>query len=80
MSDNLHRYKVIIPYREPTYEIHRGKRPDEPYSAEYFITASSPEEAEKEAITQFHKEAENTSVSLMREPDYSGIKIEMVQE
>lgn len=78
MSEILHRYRVIIPYREPTFEIHRGLQRKEPYRAEYFIFACSPEVAGIYAIDQFHYDAKHAHVGWIRIPDYDGIKIEKI--
>ena len=80
MHELLHRYRVIIPYREPTFETHRDLQQKKPYRAEYFVTESSPEEAEISAIVQFHDDAKHAHVGWIRIPDYSGIKVEMIQE
>lgn len=79
MSEILHRYRVIIPYSEPSYETHRGLQREEPYRAEYFVFACSPEEAKIDAIFQFHDDAKHAHVGWIRIPDYD-VKIEIRDE
>lgn len=78
MSENLRKYKVIIPYSEPTYEVHRGSPRKSPCIAPYQIFASSEEEAIKEALKMFEYDVKHSHVGWLRIPDYTGIRVEIV--
>jgi len=67
---------VIIPYREPTYELRRGSPPREPYKARYEVEASTPEDAVELAIRQFKQTARDSSVSWVREIEHGAIRVE----
>jgi hypothetical protein len=69
-------YVVIIPYREPTYELRRGGPPPEPYRAEYQVDAANPSEAIERAIEEFEATARASSVSWVREIQREGIRVE----
>ncbi len=74
MSEILRRYQVIIPYREPTYEKHRGSLLNAPYFARYKVTAGTEEAAVQNALMLFERDAVNSSVQWIRIPDYKNIK------
>ena len=71
----LQTYQVIIPYREPTYEIRQASPRKKPYISEVTVSAVNPKEAEESAIREFRQRAMNSSVFWVREIDRSGIRV-----
>ena len=69
-------YVVIIPFREPTYELRRGGPPAEPYSASYEVRAASSREAIDLAIQRFEQKARDSGVTWVREIQREGIEVE----
>ena len=69
-------YRVLIPYREPTYELRRGGPPAEPYLAELEVRAATPQEAIELAIEGFRQRARSSSVGWVREIEREGIRVE----
>ncbi len=74
----LHQYRVVIPYREPTFELHTGKRPEKPYRAPYVVVANSKEEALQRALELFEHEALHSHVGWVREPEKTGYEVELI--
>ncbi len=60
------RYSVEIVYREPTYELRRGKK-SRPYRYTFEVVASSEDSALRQAVTEFHETAQHSSVGWIRE-------------
>lgn len=73
-------YRVIIPYTEPTFILHRGIKRKMPYRAEYIVSEDSPEEAKINAIDQFQHEAKHAHVAWLRIPDYERIEVTLLPE
>ncbi|RJR14598.1 MAG: hypothetical protein C4581_13595 [Nitrospiraceae bacterium] len=80
MSKINRRYRVIIPYSEPTFVAHKGIQRKEPFRAEYFITAGSAKQAQKDAIIQFKQDTTHAHVGWVRIPDYNGIEVTVAPE
>ncbi len=70
-------YVVVIPYREPTYELRRGEARKAPYQARYQVEAASPEEAIECAVRRFKQTARESSVAWVREIERDGIRVEL---
>ena len=78
--ENLFRYRVTIPYREPTFALHRGGlSPEKVYLAVYNVTAENKKEASERALDLFKKDARNSSVSWLRVPQIKRIKVEQLK-
>ena len=73
MPEIIQSYKVIIPYREPTYEIHAGKVHPKAYQALYYVTAVTKSGAIDKALTLFEQDMRNAQVGWRRNPDKAGI-------
>ncbi len=71
-------YRVIVPYREPVYEVHRGRRRKKPYLATYEIEASTREEAVAIAIHRTEGRSSDSNVGWSRVPIPKGIKVELL--
>jgi hypothetical protein len=76
MTESIHSYKVIIPYREPTYEKHTAQSRDDPYRAQYFVTAVTESGAVNKALALFEKDERDSHVAWLRIPDKSGVEVE----
>jgi len=76
MSEITHKYRVMIPYREPTYEVRRGRPRKKPYLAWYMVTAKNKAEAIDNALMLFEKDASNSNVHWVRVPIRKRIKAE----
>jgi hypothetical protein len=72
------RYRVIIPYREPTYELYSGSSREKPYRASYIVTANSKEEALQKALDLFNRDARHSHVGWQREPDHEKCEVELI--
>jgi hypothetical protein len=79
MPENIHSYKVIIPYREPTYEVHSGKAHPNPYNALYYVTALTKSEAINNALKLFDEDVRNAQVGWIRNPEKIGIIAESIK-
>jgi len=60
------RYHVRIEFREPTYELRAGPKP-EPYLFGYDVEAASESEAEQLALLEFRETAKLSNVSWIRQ-------------
>jgi hypothetical protein len=60
------RYHVRIEFREPTYELRAGPKP-EPYLFGYDVEAASESEAEQSALLEFRETARLSSVAWIRQ-------------
>ena len=69
-------YAVIIPYREPTYELRRGSPPAVPYTARYEVEAATEAEAVKLAVRQFEQVARDSGAGWVREIEHGAIRVE----
>lgn len=76
MSDKHCSYRVVIPYREPTYEKYRGRRRNKPYRAPYVVAAYSAKEAIRKALKLFRQDERNSHVGWQRVPEYDDIEVE----
>jgi len=56
------KYKVIIIFREPSFEIHRKIKRDSPFTIDYTIEAPNEKEARERAVAKFRKTEEESSV------------------
>ena len=65
-------YAVIIPYREPTFELRLASPPNAPYTARYEVEASTKEEAVELAIRRFEQRARDSSVGWVRKSSTLG--------
>ena len=68
-------YIVVIPYREPTYELRRGGPPEKPYLGRFEIEATSEEEAIDKAIQRFEQTRRESSVGWVREFRLGDIRV-----
>ena len=68
MSDT--RWRVRIPYREPTYEARRPAQANdgEPYVAQYEVSAPDAPTAIERALAAFDGDASESGVGWIREP------------
>jgi hypothetical protein len=73
--DQPESYVVIIPYREPTFELRVGSPREAPFTARYEVEASTEEEAVQVAIRQFKQTAKDSSVGWVREIDHGNIHV-----
>jgi hypothetical protein len=79
MTEKLNSYKVIIPYREPTYETHTGSPSNNPYySTPFHVAAQNKEEAIKNALELFEKDARLSHVGWRRVPEQDDIIVEQL--
>ena len=62
----MSRYHVRIEFREPTYELRAGPKP-EPYLFGYDVEAASESEAEQSALLEFRETARLSSVAWIRQ-------------
>lgn len=70
-------YKVLIPYREPSYEMRRPEGPrTNPFVSGFTVSATSEKDAIEEAIRRFKQRATNSSVFWVREIDHDGIRVQ----
>ncbi len=69
-------YRVTIPYREPTYEMHRGRPRKNPYLAQYEVSAETKEAAIESALELFEKDARDSRVGWVRFPIHEDITVE----
>ncbi|UCH82095.1 MAG: hypothetical protein JSW20_05560 [Nitrospiraceae bacterium] len=76
----MSKYQVIIPYREPTYETHSSKSDGKQYRAPYTVTALSKEDAIKEALDLFAKEALYSNVGWRHDPEYDQIEVKILEK
>jgi hypothetical protein len=75
---NSKSYRVVIPFREPTFERSIGRSPDAPpYVASYVVSACSTEEAQAQALELFWGLATESGVGWIREPVESAIRVEL---
>jgi hypothetical protein len=58
-------YRVVVVYREPSYELRLGK--DRVYTIAYDVRAGSPGEAVRHGLDEFHKTARLSNVGWSRE-------------
>lgn len=73
------RFRVVIPYDEPTYRLRRpGTAGDAPYRAEYVVTAADERAALAEALLKFHANACASGVGWVREPRHEAIEVHTV--
>ncbi len=80
MPESLFKYRVIIPYREPTYVTHRKNPLAGPYYATYNVAAANKKAAVKYALDLFEQDARNSSVHWLRIPELKNIKAERLKE
>jgi len=72
-------YKVLIPYREPTYELRRAGGPRrKPFLSGFRVLATSEQAAIEKAVRQFKDRARSSSVNWVREIDHAGIQVERI--
>jgi hypothetical protein len=69
-------FKVLIPYREPTYAMRSGGPRREPYLTILEVEAASEEEAIERAIVEFRERARQSSVSWVRKIQRDDIRVE----
>jgi hypothetical protein len=62
----MSRYHVRIEFREPTYELRAGTKP-EPYLFGYDVEAASESEAERSALLEFREMARLSNVAWIRQ-------------
>lgn len=74
----MRRYRVVIPYCEPTYEVYKGTKRKRVYRAPYEVSALSKEAAKNNALDLFAKDAQNAHVGWKREPEYDSIEVELI--
>ncbi len=67
-------YRVVIPYEEPTYQVH-SKTDGAPYVATYSVAAESPGAAVTAALERFEGDAQDSGVGWIREPIASRIEV-----
>jgi hypothetical protein len=90
MTEKLNSYKVIIPYREPTYEVRTGSPSNNPYystpfhvnpyySTPFHVVAQNKEEAIKNALELFVKYASLSNVGWRRVPEHDDIIVELLE-
>jgi hypothetical protein len=79
LTKKLFRYRVIIPYREPTFALHKGFSPEEVYYAAFNVVAENKTAAIDRGLDIFEKDAKNSSVRWRRIPQVSGIKVEQLK-
>lgn len=58
-------YRVVVEYREPSYELRVGK--DRVYTIAYDVRAGSAGEAVREGLDEFHQTARLSNVGWSRE-------------
>ncbi len=78
MPKSQSKYRVIVPYREPVYEVHRGRPLKKPYLAAFEIQASTKEEAIAIAISRVKSGHIDSNVGWIRVPILKGIKVELL--
>lgn len=80
MTEYQRKYRVVIPYREPTYEVHTGKPRKRPYRAPYEVMASTTEKAIINALELFERDAKHALVGWVRIPDYNRIEVTLLPD
>lgn len=78
--DERKSYAVIIPYREPGFELRRGAPRKDPFTARYEVEATTEEEAVELAIHEFRETARNSGVAWQREIQHADIHIASSRE
>lgn len=69
------RFRVVIPYDEPTYKVRRDALDAPPYRAEFVVLAADEAAARVEALEQFHASARASGVGWVREPRRDSIEV-----
>lgn len=58
-------YRVVVEYREPSYELRLGS--DRVYTISYEVRAGSPSDAVRQGVDEFHQTARLSGVGWSRE-------------
>ena len=78
MIDVSTRFRVSIPYVEPTYQVRAGST--KPFQATYDVQAATAAEAIELAMRRFDGDAEESGVGWIREPLTEAIQATPLQE
>lgn len=68
-------YRVLIPYREPTYELRTGGPREKPFVAAYRVRAEDSRQARHAALELFQGDLEESGVRWAREPVMDAIEV-----
>lgn len=69
-------WRVVIPYVEPTHDVHSGSGERAPFKATYEVAAADRAEAVARALARFEGDASDSSVGWIREPLEDLIRVE----
>lgn len=58
----MSKYRVIIIFREPSFEIRRNIKRESPFTIEYTVEAPNEKEAQERAVARFRKIEKESSV------------------
>ncbi len=72
------RYRVLIPYTEPTFSPRLGRPADHVYMGEEIVDADGAEAAKGIALGKFHARANASGVGWARLPLESRISVELL--
>ena len=68
-------YRVTIPYREPSFDKHRGSA-ERTYTVDYEVVADNVEAATLKAFDEFFADSANSEVGWDRIPDRTKVTVE----
>lgn len=73
------RFRVRIPYEEPTFAAHAKRPPDAPpFVAEVDVVAADERAAREQALARFEAGAKDSGVGWIGEPVEDEVKVERV--
>lgn len=77
--DEERTFEVVIPYREPTFEVRRGlgRRP-EPFVASYTVRAADAATARQLGLERFEQDARASGVGWIRDPLVEAIRVRVL--
>jgi hypothetical protein len=72
------RFRVRIPYEEPTFAAHQKRPPAPPFVAELEVVAVDEQSARAQALARFEADAKDSGVGWIREPLEDAVTIERI--
>lgn len=68
-------FRVVIPYRELTFEVRLQRPVDSPFVAGYTVRAPDADLARRIGLCKFHSDARSSSVGWIRDPIDEDIRV-----